>query len=148
MMLRTFLALIALMTFAAGGAIAQNVEVIKERKALLEKMGKAAKEPGKMMKQEIPFDAAAVTAALDTFIENAAKLPELFPEDSKTGGETEALPALWENKKDVVERFEKLVADAKAAKSAVGDEFDFTDTWPKVAGNCGGCHKKYRKKKE
>lgn len=147
-MLHTFLALIAVMTFAATGAMAQNVEVIKERQALLEKMGKAAKEPGKMMKQEVPFDAATVQAALDTILENAPKLPELFPEDSKTGGETEALPAIWENKKDVMDRFEKLVADAKAAKTAVSDEFEFMETWPKVVGNCGGCHKKYRKEKE
>ncbi len=147
-MLRTLASCIVLASLFITGAVAQNVDIIKQRKELLSQMGKAAKEPGKMMKQEIPFDEAKVQAALDTIIANAAKLPELFPDDSKTGGKTEALPAIWENKEDVVQRYEKLVADAKAAKTAVSDEFDFMETWPKVAGNCGGCHKKYRVKKE
>lgn len=118
------------------------------RKSLLEQMGKSAKEPGKMMKQEIPFDAATVDAALDTIIANASKLPALFPEDSKSGGKTEALPAIWENKDEFTGRYDKLVADAKAAKANLGDEFAFMEAWPKVAGNCGGCHKKYRVEKK
>lgn len=129
-------------------AQAQNVEIIKERKSLLKDMGKAAKEPGKMMKQESPFDKAAVLAALDVFIANAPKLPGKFPDDAKTGGETEALPVIWDNKDDFAQRFEKLVADAKAAKESIGDEFDFQEAWPKVVGNCGGCHKKYREEKK
>ena len=147
-MLRTFITCIVLAFMSATGAMAQNVDVIKERKELLSQMGKVAKEPGKMMKQEAPFDGAVVQAALDKIIANASKLPELFPDDSMTGGKTEALPAIWENKQDVVSRYEKLVADAKAAKEAVGDEFEFLETWPKVAGNCGGCHKKYRVEKK
>ncbi|KUO55144.1 MAG: hypothetical protein APF80_00380 [Alphaproteobacteria bacterium BRH_c36] len=147
-MLRTLLASIVLVLATATGAWTQNVEIIKQRQELLDQMGKAAKGPGQMMKQEIPFDEATVQAALDTIIANAAKLPELFPDDSRTGGETEALPAIWENKADVMSRYEKLVADAQAAKVAVSDEFEFMETWPKVAGNCGGCHKKYRVEKK
>jgi len=147
-MLRTIVLSSILAIFATTGALAENLEAIKQRKELLSQMGKSAKEPGKMMKQELDFDEAKVQAALDTIIENAAKLPELFPGDSKTGGKTEALPSIWENKEDFINRYKKLVADAKAAKVAVSDEFEFMDTWPKVAGNCGGCHKKYRVKKK
>lgn len=147
-MLRIITVLIALSLATATGPMAQNIETIKHRKDLLGEMGDAAKKPGKMMKQEIPFDEAAVQSALDVIINNASKLPELFPEDSKEGGKTEALPKIWENKQDFVGRYEKLVADAKSAKANVGDEFDFMETWPKVAGNCGGCHKKYRVEKK
>lgn len=145
---RTLMASIFLILATATSALSQNVDIIKQRKDLLDQMGKAAKEPGRMMKQEAPFDEATVQAALDTIIANVAKLPELFPDDSKTGGETEALPAIWENKADFISRYEKLLADAKAAKVAVSDEFEFMETWPKVAGNCGGCHKKYRVEKK
>ncbi len=138
---------LALAVFAAP-AVAQNVEVIKERKALFEKMGKAAKDPGKMLKQEIPFDAAIVEAALDTFIATAPQMAEKFPEDAKTGGETEALPAIWENKENFDQRFKDLVTSAEAAKGQITDEFALMETWPKVVGNCGGCHKKYREKKD
>jgi cytochrome c556 len=146
-MLRSFvIGLLTVITIST--AVAQNLVVIKARKDLLGDMGDAAKQPGQMMKQEIPFDADTVKASLDVFIAKASKLPELFPEDSKSGGKTEALPALWNNKDDVTSRFKKLVEAAKAAKDNVTDEFDFMDTWPKVVGNCGGCHKKYRAEKK
>ncbi len=134
--------------FTATAVSAQNVEVIKERKALLKELGKATKDPGDMLKGAVPFDLAAVKAALAKYQENAPKIAKLFPDDTKTGGETEALPALWENKDDVMQRFEKLAADAKAADGKITDEFTFMDEFPKVVGNCGGCHKKYREDKK
>ncbi|MCB1513262.1 MAG: cytochrome c [Hyphomicrobiaceae bacterium] len=128
-------------------ASAQNLEAIKARKELLKEFGKLTKAPGGMLKQEVPFDLAAVKAALAKYQESAPKIAALFPDDSKTGGETEALPAIWENKDDVAKRFEKLAADAKAAEAKITDEFSFMDEFPKVVGNCGGCHKKYRQDK-
>lgn len=128
-------------------ASAQNLEVIKARKETLKAMGDAAKVPGAMLKQEVPFDLDKVQASLKVFQEKAARLPDMFPDDAKTGGDTEALPVIWEKKQDVVERFDKLVADAKAAEGKITDEFSFQDEFPKVAGNCSGCHKIYREQK-
>ncbi|MGD9667629.1 MAG: cytochrome c [Hyphomicrobiaceae bacterium] len=130
--------------FSASSVSAQNLEAIKARQDLLKEMGKATKGPGDMLKQAIPFDLAAVKAALAKYQENAPKIAKLFPDDAKTGGKTEALPVIWENKPDFEKRFEKLAADAKAAESKITDEFSFMDEFPKVVGNCGGCHKKYR----
>lgn len=134
-------------SYGAVGAAAQNVEPIKQRKALMKEMGKLTKGPGEMLKGAAPFDLAAVQAALKTYQENAPKLKTLFPDDSKTGEETAALPSIWENKDDVLARFDKLVADAKDAEGKITDEFTFMDEFPKVAGNCGGCHRKYQKEK-
>lgn len=134
--------------FAATGAMAQNLEPIKQRKELLKEFGKATKDPGAMLKQEIPFNLEAVKAALAKYQENAPKIAKLFPDDSKTGGETEALPAIWENKEEFVGRYDKLAADAKAAEAKITDEFSFMEEFPKVVGNCGGCHKKYRMDKK
>lgn len=142
------LAAAALAVSALSAAHAQNVEPIKQRKELLKEFGKLTKEPGAMLKQEKPFDLVAVKAALAKYQESAPKIAKLFPDDSKTGGETEALPAIWENKDDVQQRFEKLAADAKAAEAKITDEFSFMDEFPKVVGNCGGCHKKYREDKK
>ena len=41
----------------------------------------------------------------------------LFPDNSKTGGDTAALPAIWENKADFDAKLTKFVAEAKAAGS-------------------------------
>ncbi|MGD9785667.1 MAG: cytochrome c [Hyphomicrobiaceae bacterium] len=140
-------AALAVLLVGLPPASAQNADAIKQRQALLKEMGKAAKLPGQMLKQEIPFDLAAVKAALAVFQSNPPKVAALFPDDSKTGAETEALPVIWENKADVEQRFAKLAADAKAAEAAITDEFAFMEEMPKVMGNCGGCHKKYRQQK-
>ncbi len=132
---------------SAGVALAQNLDTIKQRKELLKSMGKPTKAAGAMLKGEAPFDLAAVKAALKTYQEVAPKMPALFPDDSKTGGETEALPVIWEKKKDFEDRFAKLAADAKAADAAITDEASFKAKFPDVAGNCGGCHKIFREQK-
>ncbi len=84
--------------------------------------------------------------ALNTYVAGTQKLPTLFPEDSKKGHDTAALPAIWTNKDDFVARFKKLGGDAQAALSTITDKASFSETMPKVLGNCGGCHKEYRAK--
>ncbi|MEW5962471.1 MAG: cytochrome c [Pseudomonadota bacterium] len=143
-----FVTAAALALITLSSASAQNLDAIKARKDTLKGMGKATEAPGAMMKGEAPFDLAKVKAALAAYQDGAAKLPDLFPDDSKTGGETEALPVIWEKKQDVIDRYKKLAADAKAATATITDEFSFQEEFPKVVGNCSACHKVYRKPKE
>jgi cytochrome c556 len=138
----------ALAAITVSSAAAQNLDAIKARKDTLKAMGKATEAPGAMMKGEAPFDLAKVKAALAAYQDGAAKLPELFPDNSKTGGETEALPVIWDKKQDFTDRYKKLAADAKAATATITDEFSFQEEFPKVVGNCSACHKVYRKPKE
>lgn len=141
--------LFCLTAFALGvsAVAAQNLAVIKERQDHLKKMGDAAKPVSAMFKGEADFDLAKVQAALKVMQEKAALLPALFPDDSKTGEDTEALPKIWEEKADFEERFKKLGESAKAAEASITDELTFPDTWKEVMGNCSGCHKKFRKPK-
>lgn len=131
----------------ATAALAQNMSAIKEREKLFEAMGKASKAPSAMFKGEAEFDLAPVKAALKTYADNAALLPQHFPDDSKEGGDTEALPIIWTEKADFESRFKKLADDAKAADASITDEATFQEGWKTVMGNCSGCHKKYRKPK-
>ena len=132
----------------ASAVAAQNVSIIKERKKHYEAMGKSVKEPTAMYKGEEEFDLAKVQAALKVIQEKAAILPKLFPDDAKTGAETEALPIIWEEKADFEGRFPKLADAAKAAEGTITDEETFPDAWKDVVGNRSGCHKKYRKPKD
>ncbi len=126
--------------------LAQNPAAISQRKDAMKALGGAAKDPGAMAKGDAPFDLAKVQASLKTLQDVAAKGKTVFPDDSKTG-ETDALPAAFENKADLFAKFEKLGADAKAAATAIKDDGSFKSEWPKVTANCGGCHKAYRKPK-
>jgi len=109
--------------------------------------GEASKPLGPMLKGASPFDLAVVQKALKTYATAAEKMPDLFPDDSKTG-DTHALPAIWENKADVVARFKKLGEDASAALASIKDEASFKATMPGVFKNCGGCHEEYRQKQD
>lgn len=142
-------ALFAVAAFALGATAvaAQNVAVIKERKDHLKAMGDAVKPVAAMFKGEADFDLAKVQHALKVIQEKTAVLPRLFPDDSRTGGDTEALPIIWDEKADLESRFKKLSESAKAAEATITDEESFPDTWKEVVGNCSGCHKKFRKPK-
>lgn len=147
MLRNTSAALLTAALLMPTAGMAQNLGPIKERKNILKSFGDATKAPGKMLKNEEPFDLAKVKAALKTYQEGTAKLPALFPDDSKSGGDTEALPAIWEKKDDFEGRYKKLGEDAKKAEEAITDEISFLEEFPKVAANCGACHKIYREKK-
>jgi cytochrome c556 len=139
---------VAALAVGATFAYAQNLNVIKERKESMKAVGAGAGVGGKIMKGEEKFDLAKVQASLKTYQEQAAKQKGLYGDDAKTGGETEALPAIWEKKADFLAKFDKLAADAKAGAEAIKDEASFKTEWPKVMANCGGCHKEYRKPKQ
>lgn len=136
----------AAIAIGATAVYAQNVGAISERKETMKQYGGAMKGPGGMMKGDAAFELSAVQASLKTIEATATKSKSVFPDDSKTG-ETDALPAAFEKKPDLFARFDKLGADAKAAHAAIKDEATFKAEWPKVAANCGGCHKEYRKPK-
>jgi cytochrome c556 len=145
-MIRLTMAAFAVAAFASI-ALAAGADSIKERRALMKANGEATKPIVPMMKGQAPFDLATVQKALKTYGDAAGKMPKLFPPDSKTG-DTNALPAIWDNMADVGARFEKLGKDAEAALVAIKDEASFKSTMPDIFKNCGGCHEKYRAKEK
>jgi len=82
-----------------------------------------------------------VQAGLKTMQEQGAKFKEMFPDNSKTGGETEAKPKIWTARADFNAVLDKWVADAKATATAIKDEATFKAEYQKFAAGCGGCHK-------
>src|SRR5271165_3009964 len=137
--------LVVVMACGAGAVWAES-DAIAQRRALMKNDGIAAKKLYDMSKATIPFDLAVVQPSLKTFAEAAAKEPTLFPDDSKTGGGTAALPAIWENKADFNARFAKFSKDVAAALAATVDEASFKKVAPAVFENCGGCHELYKAK--
>jgi cytochrome c556 len=129
-------------------AVAAQSDPIAARKALMKGNGDQAKIAAAMVKGEAPFDAAKANTIFATFADSATKAPALFPDNSKTGGDTAALPTIWENKADFEARFTKFGAAAKDAQGKVKDLDSLKATWGGFAkDNCGGCHEKYRAKK-
>jgi len=132
------------LTLGIGSVLA--ADVIAERRALMHDDGVAAKKLFDMAKGNAPFDLAIAQASLKTLANGAEKTPLLFPDDSKTGGGTAALPAIWENKADFNARFAKFSKDVAEAIAATKDEASFKAVAPRVFENCGGCHELYKAK--
>jgi cytochrome c556 len=129
-------------------AVAAEDDPIAARKALMKANGDQAKIAGDMAKGAVPFDLDAAHKIFTTFENAAAKMPGLFPDDSKTGGKTEADPKIWDNMADFKARFQKLGEDAKAADASVKDLDSFKAAIGNIGKNdCGGCHQNYRIKK-
>lgn len=144
-MIRTVVAMSALAVVVTA-AMAQE-DPIKARQALMKGNGQQAALGAKMVKGEEPFDLAKAKAIFVSFQEAATKAPALFPENSKTGGDTAADPKIWSNMDDFKAMFVKLGADAKAAENSVTDLESFKAAFGNVGKDCGGCHQTYRIKK-
>jgi cytochrome c556 len=132
---------------SVGVAVAQQ-DPIAARRALMKANGDQAKIGAAMAKGEAPFDLDKVKKMFATFEDAAAKMPALFPPNSKTGGDTAADPKIWANLDDFKARFAKLGADAKDAVANVTDLDSFKAAFGSIGKNdCGACHEKYRIKK-
>jgi cytochrome c556 len=145
MMIRTVLAVTAL-AIGVTAVVAQS-DPIAARKALMKANGDQSKIVGAMARGEAPFDLAKAKAALASFQDAGEKFPALFPDNSKTGGETAALPKIWEDKADFNAKLAKFAADAKAAGASVTDLDSLKAALGNIGKQCGGCHELYRVKK-
>jgi cytochrome c556 len=143
-MIRTALAL-AVLAFGATALVAQS-DPIAARKALMKANGDQNRVATEMLEGKRPFNLDEAKKVLATFAETGEKAPALFPDDSKTGGDTAALPAVWENKPDFQAKLAKFAHDSKAALDATKDLDSFKVQITEVRKNCGGCHQTYRKR--
>jgi len=127
-------------------AVVAQTDPIAARKAVMKENGAQAKIASEMVKGTEPFDLAKAHKVLAAFADTDAKVKSLFPDSAKTGGDTAALPAIWENKADFDAKLAKFSADAKETDATVKDLDSFKAAMATVGKNCGGCHNNYRKK--
>jgi cytochrome c556 len=144
MIIRTVLAAAAV-ALGVTAVMAQQ-DPIAARKAIMKANGQQAGIGSKMAKGEEPFALDKAKKVFATY-QDVAKAHALFPESSKTGGDTAALPTIWQNKADFEARLTKLANDAKTAEAATKDLDTFKAQFTEVQKNCGGCHETYRQKK-
>ncbi len=143
MKLRFILSAVALVS-VVGAAYAQSATIV-ERKAIFSSWEKATKPLGAALRGRGTFDLEATQAALKLYIEDAKKMPNLFPDDSKVSDKTKSLPIIWDEKPKFLAGFTQLEKDAVEALALIKDEASFKANMPKVLANCGACHKIYVK---
>ena len=77
--------------------------------------------------------------------ENYKVLIDLFPENTKEGFKTEALPIIWEEKDAFNALMKKASDDMVTLASVIEDSDDIRGTLKQLMwSNCKACHSKYR----
>ena len=117
-------------------------EVIKGRKALFSKNYSTAKRV-QTFATKGEFDKAK-TLMLE-MSENYKTLIEYFPENSKEGFKTEALPLIWDNKEEFNDLMNKSSSDMIELAAIIENSDDVKGSLGKLMwGNCKACHSKFR----
>ena len=139
--LKTIIIIFSLsLTFSANAKTVE--EIIKGRKALFSKNYSTAKRV-QALASKGEFDKAK--SLMIEMSENYKTLLEYFPDNSKEGFKTEALPLIWENKKEFNDLMKKASNDMVKLSSLFEDADDVRATLTQMMwSNCKACHSKFR----
>ncbi|MDC3087955.1 cytochrome c [Candidatus Pelagibacter sp.] len=117
-------------------------ELIKGRKAIFSKNYSTAK---KVQTFASKGDFERAKSLMLEMSENYKNLLEYFPENSKEGFKTEALPAIWENKDEFNNLMTKSSNDMIKLTKIIDTTDDIRGTLGKMMwANCKACHSKFR----
>jgi len=140
----TILTLIFLMS---TGLIAQSEDsiedIIKGRKAIFSDNYKTAKRVN-ILVNDLEFEEAK--KFMKEMTENYETLLNYFPENTKEGFNTVALPSIWENKDEFNALMQKSADDMKQLAAVIEDADDLRGTMQQYMwSNCKACHSRFRK---
>ena len=117
-------------------------EIIKGRKALFSKNYSTAKRVQTFTSKG---DFVKASSLMKEMSENYLTLLEYFPDNTKEGFKTEALPIIWENKDEFNNLMKKSSADMIKLVKVIESSDDVRATLQKFMwSNCKACHSKFR----
>ena len=123
---------------------AQSVEeIIKGRKAMFSENYQTAKKISILLKSNKIEEAKPLMKKMS---ENYKKLLDYFPDNTKEGFNTEALPSIWENKDEFNALMQKASDDMIKLASAIDTAEDLRAAQKNLMwSNCSACHDRFRK---
>ena len=124
-------------------ANAQTVEeIIKGRKAMFSENYQNAKKISYLLKSKKIEEAKPLMKKIS---DNYKKLMNYFPENSKEGFKTEALPSIWENKDEFNALMQKASDDMIKLAKAIETADDLKAVQKELMwSNCSACHNRFR----
>ena len=123
---------------------AQSVEeIIKGRKAMFSENYQTAKKISTLLKSNKIEETKPLMKKMS---ENYKKLLDYFPDNTKEGFKTEALPSIWENKDEFNALMQKASDDMIKLASAIETADNLAAAQKKLMwSNCSACHDRFRK---
>ena len=117
-------------------------EIIKGRKAMFSENYQNGKKISILLKSNKIEEAKPLMKKIS---DNYKKLLDYFPENTKEGFKTEALPSIWENKDEFNALMQKASEDMIKLAKAIDTADDLKAVQKKLMwNNCSACHKKFR----
>ena len=131
---------IVILPFSVG---AQSIEdIIKGRKAMFSENYQNAKKISILLKSGKIDEAKPL---MEKISKNYTKLLDYFPDNTQEGFKTEALPSIWENKKEFNDLMKKASDDMIKLAKAIDTAEDLRAIQKKLMwSNCSSCHSKFR----
>ena len=117
-------------------------EIIKGRKAMFSENYQNGKKISILLKQK---KIEEVKPLMKKISDNYKKLLDYFPENTKEGFKTEALPSIWENKDEFNALMQKASDDMLKLAKAIDTADDLGAIQKKLMwSNCSACHNRFR----
>ena len=117
-------------------------EIIKGRKAMFSENYQNAKKISILLKSKRIEEAKPL---MEKISNNYKELLNYFPENTKEGFNTEALPSIWENKDEFNALMQKASDDMIELAKAINTVKDFQKIQKELMwNNCSSCHNRFR----
>ena len=142
--IKTVILLSTLTLFLSLSVLAnQNVEeIIKSRKAMFSENYQNGKKISILLKSGKKEEAKPIMKKMS---DNYKKLLDYFPENTKEGFKTEALPSIWENKDEFNALMQKASNDMLKLAKAIDTANDLRAIQKELMwSNCSACHNRFR----
>ena len=117
-------------------------EIIKGRKAMFSENYQNAKKISILLKSKRVDEAKPL---MEKISKNYKELLNYFPENTKEGFKTEALPSIWENKDEFNTLMQKASDDMVELAKVIDTVEDFQKIQKQMMWkNCSSCHNRFR----
>ena len=138
-----FIAFAFSLSFSISSYADQSVEeIIKGRKAIFSKNYQTAKKISILLKSKKIEEAKPLMQEMS---DNYKKLLNYFPENTKEGFKTEALPTIWENSDEFITLMQKASFDMIQLTKAIDTAEDLKAAQKQLMwSNCSACHNRFR----
>ena len=135
--------LIFSLSFSTSSFANQSVEeIIKARKAMFSENYQNAKKISILLKSKKIEEAKPLIKKIS---DNYIKLLDYFPDNTKEGFKTEALPSIWENKDKFNALMKKASEDMIKLAKSIDTAEDLKAVQKKLMwSNCSACHNRFR----
>ena len=142
--IKTLIIIITLITsFSLPASANQTVEeIIKGRKAMFSENYQNGKKISILLKSKKIEKAKPLMKKIS---DNYIKLLDYFPDNTKEGFKTEALPSIWENKDEFNALMQKASDDMIKLAKAIDTAEDLRAVQKDLMwNNCSACHNRFR----